>query len=157
MRKRGWTGRSRGTVTCPVSVDDRMAEDDPYEWVYTFFFAWFGFTLAVFPLVATIDTNAFDGSLGGPVVLGVSIAASVPAALEFVFSDRNPRLVGRFVVVFVGLYFLAIVGQASVYVAAGVTETIAALEYALLFVTYGVAYALVYRGGLSRLRDAVTR
>lgn len=134
-----------------------MAEDDPYEWVYTLFLAWFGFTLAVFPLVATLDTNVFDGSLGGPLVLAASIATSVPAALEFVFSDRNARLVGRFVLVFVVVYFLAIVGQASVYVALGADETIALLEFALLFATYAVAYGLVYRGGLARLKTAVTR
>ena len=134
-----------------------MAEDDPFEWVYTFFLAWFGFTLALFPLVATVDTTVFDGSLGGPLVLALSIAASVPAALEFVFSDRNARLVGWFVVVFVVLYFLAIVGQASVYVALGADETIAVLEFALLFATYVAAYGLVYRGGLARLRAAVTR
>jgi hypothetical protein len=134
-----------------------MAEDDPFEPVYTYFFAWFGFTLAVFPLVATVDTTVFDGSLGGPVVLAISIAVTVPAALEFVFSDRNPRRVGLYVGVFVGLYFLAIIGQAGVYVSLGIAETIPAVEFALLFATYAVTYGLVYRGGLDWLRGAVTR
>lgn len=134
-----------------------MAEDDSFEPVFTYFFAWFGFTLAVFPLVATIDTNAFGGTLGGPVVLAISVAVAIPAALEFVFSDRNPRQVGVYVGVFVGLYFLAIVGQAGLYVTLGIPETVPAVEYAVLFATYVVAYVLVYRGGLARLRGAVTR
>ncbi len=134
-----------------------MAEDDPFEPVFTFFFAWFGFTLAVFPLVATINSNAFGGSLDGPVVLAISIAVTVPAGLEFVFSDRDPHQVGKFVGVFVGLYFLAILGQATAYVAMGIQETLPALEFALLFVTYLVAYGLVYRGGLARIRGALTR
>lgn len=134
-----------------------MAEDDPFEPVYVYFFAWFGFTLAVFPLVATVDSTVFGGSLGGPTVLALSIAVTIPAALEFVFSDRNPRRVGLYVGVFVGLYFLAIIGQAAVYVALGVSETVPAVEFVLLFATYVVAYVLVYRGGIDRLRDAVTR
>lgn len=134
-----------------------MAEDDPFEPVYTFFLAWFGFTLAVFPLVATVDTTVFDGSLGGPVVLAISIVATFPAGVEFVFSDREPRRVGKFVGVFVALYFVAILAQATVYVAIGVTETVPALEFTLLFATYAVAYVLVYRGGLTRVRAALTR
>lgn len=134
-----------------------MAEDDPFEPVYTFFLAWFGFTLAVFPLVATVDTVVFDGSLTGPVVLAISIVATAPAGVEFVFSDRNPRRVGKFVGVFVGLYFLAIVGQASAYVAIGVDEPIPAIELTALFATYAVAYVLVYRGGMARVRAALTR
>lgn len=134
-----------------------MADEEPVEQVYTFFFAWFGFTLAVFPLVATLDSTAFGGSLGTLVGLGISVVVSVPAALEFLFSERDPRLVGKFVAVFVGLFFVAILLQASVYVALDRTETIPVLEFAVLFVTYLVAYVLVYRGGLARIRDALTR
>lgn len=134
-----------------------MAEQDNAEPVFQFFFAWFGFTLAVFPLVATVDSVAFGGSLGNTVVLVASVVVSLPAALEFLFSDRNPHRVGRYVAVFVGLYFLMLVGQAGVYVALGRTETVPAVEFALLLVTYAVAYVLVYRGGLARLRGAVTR
>ncbi|MDZ7701577.1 MAG: hypothetical protein U5J98_05635 [Halobacteriales archaeon] len=134
-----------------------MAEDDPFEPVYTFFFAWFGFTLAVFPLVATVDSSVFDGSLSGPVVLAISIVTTFPAGIEFVFSDREPRRVGKFVGVFVALYFVAILAQASVYVAIGVDETIPVLEFAVLFATYVAAYVLVYRGGLARVRAALTR
>lgn len=134
-----------------------MAEDEPFEPVYTFFFAWFGFTLAVFPLVATLDSTAFGGSLGPLVGLGISVVASLPAAMEFLFSDRNPRLVGKFVAVFVALFFVAIILQSSVYVALDRTETIPALEFTVLFATYLAAYLLVYRGGLARIRDALTR
>ena len=134
-----------------------MSEETPLEPVYTFFFAWFGFTLAVFPLVATIDTTAFDGSLGTLVGLGISVVVSIPAALEFLFSDRNPRLVGKFVAVFVVLFFLAILLQALIYVGLDQTETIPILEFAVLLATYAVSYALVYRGGLDRLRAAVIR
>lgn len=134
-----------------------MSEETPFEPVYTFFFAWFGFTLAVFPLVATIDSTAFDGSLGTLIGLGASVVVSIPAALEFLFSDRNPRLVGKFVAVFVVLFFLAILLQASIYVSLGQTETIPILEFAVLLVTYAVAYVLVYRGGIDRLKATVTR
>jgi len=125
--------------------------------IFKFFFAWFGITLAVFPLVATIDSTAFGGSLGTLLGLGISVVVSIPAALEFLFSDRNPRLVGKFVAVFVVLFFIAIVIQASIYVALGQTETFPILEYVVLFATYAVAYALVYRGGLDKLQAAVTR
>lgn len=134
-----------------------MAGDDPFEPVYVFFPAWFGLTLAVFPLVATIDSVVFDGSLGTLVVLVGCVVLTIPAALEFLFSDRNPRLVGWFVGVFVILYFLAIVVQAGVYVAVDQAETIPALEFGVLFATYVLAYLLVYRGGLARLTQGVTR
>ncbi|NIS28718.1 MAG: hypothetical protein GWN07_01345, partial [Actinobacteria bacterium] len=55
---------------------------------------------AVFPLVATIDTHGFGGSLGPLTLLVVSTVVSIPAGLEFVWSDRNPRQVGLFVLVF---------------------------------------------------------
>lgn len=132
-----------------------MADDDTVEPVYRFFFAWFGFTLAVFPLVATVDSVGFGGSLGSAVVLVASVVAALPAALEFLFADRNPRLVGVFVVAFAGLYFLVLVGQAAVYVALGRAETVPAVEVGLLLATYAVTYLLVYRGGLARLRGAV--
>lgn len=134
-----------------------MADDDRTEAVYRYFFAWFALSLAVFPLLATIDALAFDGSLGSQVVLVASVVVTIPAALEFLFSDREPRLVGRYVAVFVGLYFLVIVGQAAVYVSLGRAETLPAVEVVLLLATYAVAYVLVYRGGLARLRAAVTR
>lgn len=134
-----------------------MAEDDPVEPVYTFFFAWFGLTLAVFPLVATIDSAAFDGTLGSLVGLGASVVVTIPGALEFVFSDRDPRLVGTFVVVFVVLYFVAIVLQAGVHVALGRAEPVAAVEFAVLFATYVATYGLVYRGGLAGLKQRVIR
>lgn len=134
-----------------------MAEDDRVEAVYTFFYAWFGFTLAVFPLVATVDSTAFGGSLGSLVVLASSVVVTIPAALEFLFSDRDPRLVGTFVVVFVVLFFLAIVLQALVYVAFELGDSIPAVEFVLLLVTYVAAYALVYRGGLDRLKGTLTR
>lgn len=134
-----------------------MAEDEPVEPVYTFFFAWFGFSLAVFPLVATVNSTAFGGSLRLVVVLGASVVVTIPAALEFLFSDRNPRLVGKFVAVFVGLFFLAILAQAGLYVALGRTETIPAVEFAVLLATYVATYVLVYRGGLDRFTAAVTR
>lgn len=134
-----------------------MAEDDRVEAVYTFFYAWFGFTLAVFPLVATVDSTAFGGSLGSLVVLASSVVVTIPAALEFLFSDRDPRLVGTFVVVFVVLFFLAIVLQAVVYVAFELGDSIPAVEFVLLLVTYVAAYALVYRGGLDRLKGTLTR
>lgn len=132
-----------------------MAEDDPFEPVYTYFFAWFGFTLAVFPLVATINSAVFDGSLQPTVVLGASIVVTIPAALEFLFSDRNPRLVGKFVGVFVGLFFVALVVQSVVFVALDQTETVPVVEFAFLVATYAVAYVLVYKGGLDRIRAAV--
>lgn len=134
-----------------------MAEDDPAEPVYTFFAAWFGLTLALFPLVATVDSTAFGGSLGSPVVLASSVLVALPGALEFLFSDRNPWLVGQFVAVFVVVFFLALVVQSGVYVWLDRTETVPAVEFALLLATYVVAYVLVYRGGLARLRGAVTR
>jgi hypothetical protein len=134
-----------------------MAQAELFEPVSSFFYAWFGFTLAVFPLVATVDSTAFGGRLGGPTVLVASVVVSVPAALEFLFSKRNPRLVAWFVGVFVVLYFLAIVVQAGVYVALGLAETVAVVEFLVLGATYVVAYALVYKGGLSRLRSAVGR
>ncbi|MFB6353853.1 MAG: hypothetical protein ABEJ92_07175 [Halobacteriales archaeon] len=129
--------------------------DDAVEGVYQFFFAWFGLTLAVFPLVATVEATVFGGSLGSVVVLGASVVLTIPAALEFRFSDRNPRLVGLFVAAFVGLYFLAILGQAAVYVAIGRTETVPSAEFVVLLGTYAVAYVLVYRGGWARLRATV--
>ena len=134
-----------------------MPEDEALEPVLVFFFAWFGFSLAVFPLVATVDTHAFDGSLGGPTVLLISLVATVPAGMEFAFNDRNPRLVGKFLLAFVALYFLALVAQAGGYVALGLEETVAALEFGVLFATYAVSYGLVYRGGLDRLRAALGR
>jgi hypothetical protein len=134
-----------------------MAEEDPFEPVYTFFFAWFGFTLAVFPLVATVNSAAFGGTLSSLVVLVASVVVTIPAALEFLFSDREPRLVGKFVAVFVVLFFVTLVAQATVYVSLGRTESIPAVEIAVLFVTYVAAYLLVYRGGLARLQAAVTR
>lgn len=134
-----------------------MTEEDPFESVYTFFFAWFALTLAVYPLVATIESTAFGGSLGSLTVLVGSVAISLPGALEFLFSDRNPRLVGQFVAVFVVLFFVALVGQAVLHVALGREETIAVVELASLLVTYAAAYGLVYKGGLLRLRAAVTR
>lgn len=134
-----------------------MAEDALVEPVYTFFFAWFGFTLAVFPLVATVNSVGFDGTLSSTVVLAASIVVAVPAALEFLFSDREPRLVGKFVAVFVVLFFVAVVAQAVVYVSLGRSDSIPAVEFVLLVVTYAGAYALVYRGGLARLRAAVSR
>lgn len=134
-----------------------MADDEALEPVFTFLFASFGFTLAVFPLVATIESTVFGGSLGELVVLGTSVVLSIPAALEFVFSERNPRLVGRFVGVFVVLYFIVLVGQAGVYVALGASRTVPVAEFAALFATYVVAYWLIYRGGLGRLRGVLTR
>lgn len=133
-----------------------MADDEALEPVFTFFFAWFGFTLAVFPLVATIDSTGFGGSLGSLVGLAISVIVSIPPALEFLFSDRNPRLVGKFVAVFVGLFFVAIVVQSAVYVLLGRTETVPAIEFGFLLATYAAAYVLVYRGGLGRVRAAVT-
>lgn len=132
-----------------------MADEDPFDAVFTFFFAWFGLTLAVFPLVATVNSAGFDGSLGSPLVLGISVVVSVPAALEFLFSDRNPRLVGQFVAVFVGVFFVAIVVQSAVFVAIGQTEPVPAVEFAFLLATYVVAYVLVDRGYVARLRDAL--
>ena len=134
-----------------------MAEDEALEPVFVFFFAWFGFSLAVFPLVATIDTHGFGGGLGSLTLLLVSVVVSIPAGLEFVWSDRNPRLVGTFVVVFVVLYFLALVAQAGAYVALGFERTVAALEFGALFATYAVTYWLVYRVGLGRVRAALGR
>lgn len=132
-----------------------MAEEDAFEPVYTYFFAWFGFTLAVFPLVATLNSAFFDDSLGTTVVLGASIVATIPAALEFLFSDRNPRLVGKFVVVFVGVFFVALVVQSAMFVALDQTETVPAVELAFLVATYVIAYVLVYKGGLTRIRTAM--
>lgn len=133
-----------------------MAEEEALEPVFVFFFAWFGLTLAVFPLVATLDSAAFGGSLGSLIGLGVSVVVSIPAALEFLFSDRNPRLVGKFVAVFVGLFFLVILGQSAVYVALGIPETIPVVDVGVLLVTYVVTYVLVYRGWLARLRAGLS-
>lgn len=135
-----------------------MADEvDPFEPIFTFFFAWFGLTLAVFPLIATIDTAAFGGTLGSFVVIVASTVVTIPAALEFVFSDRNPRLVATFVVVFVALYFVAIVAQSTAYVALGRDEPVPAIEVAVLFATYAAAYGLVYRDGLDRFRRTLAR
>lgn len=134
-----------------------MAEDDALDPVFTFFFAWFGITLAVFPLVATVNSGAFGGTFGTTVVLGISVVVAIPAALEFLFSDRDARLVGKFVGVFVVLFFIALVVQSAVFVALGETETIPAVEFAFLVATYVATYVLVYRGGLARVKAAVTR
>lgn len=138
-------------------VARRMADEDGFGPVSTFVSAWLGLTLAVFPLVATLEQTAFGGSLGGLVVMGICVVVTIPAALEFLFSDRNPRLVATFVVVFIVLYLLAIVGQTGVYFAVGVAEPIPAVEFAVLFTTYGLTYWLVYRTGLARIKQAVTR
>lgn len=132
-----------------------MAAEEPMEPVFAFFFAWFAVSLALFPLVSTIDGAAFGGSLGSAVDLGISVVAALPAALEFHFSDRNPRLAGKFVAVFVGLFFLAVIGQSFVYVALGVPETLPVADLLVVLVTYVVTYVLVYRGGLARVRAAL--
>ncbi|NIS34443.1 MAG: hypothetical protein GWN07_28005 [Actinobacteria bacterium] len=64
---------------------------------------------------------------------------------------------GLFVLVFVLLYFLALVAQAGTYVALGFERTVAALEFGVLFGTYAVTYWLVYRLGLDRVRAALGR
>lgn len=128
-----------------------MPEDDAIASVMRFFYAWFGVTLALFPLVATIEANAFGGRFGTLGVLVASVVSSFPVALEFLFSERNPRRVGEFVVVLVALYFIAILGQAGVYVAIGRSDTVAAVEVVILLATYVVTYVLVYRVGVARL------
>ena len=132
-----------------------MAGDAAGESVTTFFYAWFGLTLAVFPLVATVEATAFGGGFGSLAVLVASVVAALPAALEVAFSDRSLRRVGEFVAAFVVLYFLAIVGQAGAYVALGRTDTVPAAEVAVLLATYAVAYWVVYRVGVDRLRAAL--
>lgn len=133
-----------------------MSDDEPLRPVYVFFLSMFGFGLVAIPLVATIDSVAFAGRLGGTVVPLASLALAIPPALEFAFSGRNPFLVGWYVGTFVVLYFLAIVGQAAVYVSLGIPEPIPAAELLVLFLTYVLAYVLVYRGGLNRLKRAIT-
>lgn len=132
-----------------------MAADERTAAITTFFYAWFGVTLAVFPLVATVEARAFGGRFGSLAVLVASVVAALPAALEFAFTGRNVRRVWEYVVAFVVLYFLAILGQAGVYVVLGRTQTVVAFEIVVLFATYAVAYWLVYRVGVDRLRGAV--
>lgn len=131
-----------------------MADEEPLAPAYTFFLAWFGFAMVAFPFVATLDAAVFDGRLEGPAVPLGSVVLALPAALEFAFSGRDPVLVGKYVVAFVVLYFVAIVAQATVYVVLGVPEPIPVAEFLVLFAVYVVTYVLVYKRGLDRLRAA---
>lgn len=130
-------------------------DDEPLRPAFVFFLALLGFAMTFVPLVATVDSIAFGGRLVGSVVPVASLALAIPPALEFAFSGRDPYLVGKYVGAFVVLYFLAIVGQAAVYVSLGVPEPIPVAELLVLFATYVVAYVLVYRGGWARLRRAI--
>lgn len=136
-----------------VEVDDDD-EDGP---VFTFFLSWFGFTLVVFPLVATLDSAVFAGNLGQLLVPLISLVVTIPAALEFAFSGRDPYKVGVFVGVFVVLFFLSIVLQAAVAVAMNADEPIPTVQFAMLFLAYIGAYVVVYRIGTDRIKGAFTR
>lgn len=133
-----------------------MSDDEPLGPASVFFLSLVGFALALLPLVATIDAVAFGGRFVGSGVPVASLVLAVPPAIEFAFSGRDPYMVGKFVGAFVVCYGLAILGQAAVYVALGIPEPVPAAELVVLVATYVVAYALVYRGGLARLKRAVT-
>lgn len=136
-----------------VDVEDDD-EDGP---VYTFFLSWFGFTLVVFPFVATLDSAVFGGNLGQLLVPLISLVVTIPAALEFAFSRRDPYNVGVFVGVFVGLFFLSILLQAGIAVAMGAEEPIPAVQFAMLFLAYIGSYVIVYRIGTDRIKAAFAR
>ncbi len=131
------------------------AEDDDGP-VYTFFLSWFGFTMVVFPFVATLNSTVFGGNLGQFMVPVISLVVTIPAALEFAFSGRDPYKVGMFVGAFVVLFFLSIILQAVVAVVVNAEESIPAVQFGLMFAAYIGAYVLVYRFGLDRIKGAIT-
>lgn len=136
-----------------VEVDDAEDEEGP---VFTFFLAWFGFTMVLFPLVATLDSAVFGGNLGRLMVPLISLIAAIPAALEFAFSGRDPYKVGVFVGAFVILFFVSILLQAIVSVGLGSMQPIPAVQFGFLFGAYVVAYVLVYRYGIGDLKATLT-
>lgn len=134
-----------------------MAEDEDDDGpAYTFFLSWFGFTMVVFPFVATLNSAVFGGNLGQFMVPVISLVVTIPAALEFAFSGRDPYKVGMFVGAFVVLFFLSIILQAIIAVAINLEESIPAVQFGFMFAAYIGAYVLVYRIGLDRIKRAIT-
>lgn len=122
-----------------------MADEETDGPVFTFFLSWLGFTMAAYPLVATFDSAVVGGSLGQLLVPLISLVVTIPAALEFAFSDRDAYRIGIFVGAFVILFFVSILLQAVVAVALGSLQPIPAAQFGFLFAAYVIAYVLVYR------------
>ena len=133
-----------------------MSDDESLGPASVFFLALLGFAMTFVPLVATVDSIVFGGQNVGAAVPVASLVLAVPPAFEFAFSRRDPYRVARYVVAFIVCYFIAIVGQAVVYVSLGIPEPIPVAELVVLFATYAVAYVLVYRGGWARLKGTVS-
>jgi len=148
-------GTTGETVTTSLPVGTGVTDDESLGSASVFFLAMLGFAMTFVPLVATIDSIVFGGQNVGAAVPVASLVLAVPPAIEFAFSGRDPYLVARYVGAFVVLYFLAIVGQAVVYVGLGIPEPVPVAELLVLFATYVVAYVLVYRGGWARMKRAV--
>lgn len=122
-----------------------MQGDLPRDAISTFFLAQAAFILVCFPLVATANTTLLDGQLNIGVVFLISAIIGLTPAFEFAFSDRDPYLLGQYIIVFAGLVFISILMNAIFHVAIGREEPIPAVTFVLVLLSYAIAYLLVYR------------
>jgi hypothetical protein len=120
-----------------------------------FVFATGGAAVLAFPALAAVNSAVLDGRFTETEVALASVALALPVGVEFLYSARDPYVVGRYVGTFVVLLLLLGFGQGLAALLLGRGPFPPLVEFVVLLAAYVGAYALVTSGAVDRFdRDA---